>query len=229
MQYLGGKQRIAKQLVAHMQPYIDKAPAYYEPFVGGGSVLAQTRHPRRYASDANAALINMYLAMQKGWRPEQVVTEALYAAMKCAPDSDPQKAFVAFACSFAAKWFGGFARNAQGKDYAASGYASLLRKWPGMEGAAFTAADYRTVQPEPGSVVYCDPPYKGTTGYGAVGKFDSEAFWQWCRNLANTCTVFVSEYGAPSDVATALEISTRTSLRTKAEGCAPRVERLYRL
>jgi len=48
------------------------------------------------------------------------------------------------------------------------------------------------------SLVYCDPPYRGSTGYD--GWFDSRAFWQWCRDKTREGhTVFVSEYKAPPD------------------------------
>ena len=48
-----------------------------------------------------------------------------------------------------------------------------------------------------GDVVYCDPPYKNTHGYGI--KFDTDAFWEWCRT--RDYPVYVSEYQAPSDFA----------------------------
>ena len=55
--------------------------------------------------------------------------------------------------------------------------------------------DYRNYVYHDGDVVYCDPPYAGTTGYGR--EFDNEAFWQWCRT--RDFPVYVSEYRAPED------------------------------
>ena len=46
-----------------------------------------------------------------------------------------------------------------------------------------------------GDVVYCDPPYKNTHGYGIL--FDSDAFWEWVRT--RNFPVYVSEYQAPDD------------------------------
>ena len=47
-------------------------------------------------------------------------------------------------------------------------------------------------------VVYCDPPYEGTTGY-KTGAFDHTEFWAWCRKTAERNSLFVSEYNAPTD------------------------------
>ena len=55
--------------------------------------------------------------------------------------------------------------------------------------------DYRNYVYHDGDVVYCDPPYAGTNGYGR--EFDHEAFWQWCRT--RDFPVYVSEYRAPED------------------------------
>ena len=55
--------------------------------------------------------------------------------------------------------------------------------------------DYRNYVYQDSDVVYCDPPYKGTYGYGR--EFDHEDFWQWCRT--RDFPVYVSEYSAPED------------------------------
>ena len=55
--------------------------------------------------------------------------------------------------------------------------------------------DYRNYVYQDGDVVYCDPPYEGTCGYGRL--FDHETFWQWCRT--RDFPVYVSEYRAPED------------------------------
>lgn len=55
--------------------------------------------------------------------------------------------------------------------------------------------DYRNYVYNDGDMVYCDPPYSGTGGYGR--EFDHDAFWQWCRT--RDFPVYVSEYRAPED------------------------------
>ena len=53
--------------------------------------------------------------------------------------------------------------------------------------------DYRAVTIQSGCVVYCDIPYKGTSGY--IGGFDHEAFYEWFSSLK--VPAFCSEYDAP--------------------------------
>ena len=53
--------------------------------------------------------------------------------------------------------------------------------------------DYRAVTIPRGGVVYCDIPYKGTSGY--IGGFDHEAFYEWFSSLK--VPAFFSEYDAP--------------------------------
>ena len=47
-------------------------------------------------------------------------------------------------------------------------------------------------------MIYCDPPYQGTTGY-KTGAFDHDKSFNWCRDQAKNNIVFVSEYNAPDD------------------------------
>ena len=53
--------------------------------------------------------------------------------------------------------------------------------------------DYRDVTIPSGSIVYCDIPYNGTSGY--IGGFDHEAFYEWFSSL--NVPAFCSEYDAP--------------------------------
>lgn len=55
--------------------------------------------------------------------------------------------------------------------------------------------DYREVEIKPGSVVYCDIPYKGAKGYKFP--FDHEEFYGWCGKC--DAHVFISEYSMPED------------------------------
>jgi DNA adenine methylase len=48
------------------------------------------------------------------------------------------------------------------------------------------------------SLIYCDPPYENTTGYGK-NIFDNTKFWKIMREWSKNNIVFISEYNAPSD------------------------------
>ena len=71
--------------------------------------------------------------------------------------------------------------------------------------------DYRDVQLPDGCVVYCDPPYAGTDGYGLhKSAFDQEAFWNWARKCERL--LFISEYSAPVDFVPIMEVPHRSRL-----------------
>ena len=82
--------------------------------------------------------------------------------------------------------------------------------------------DYRQLEIRPGDIVYCDPPYIGTRGYGV--SFDHAAFYEWCESIPAPC--FISEYNMPEDrfaVVWKTEL-TRKYSATKASEC---IEKLY--
>ena len=60
------------------------------------------------------------------------------------------------------------------------------------------SSDYQSVEIPHGSVVYCDPPYKGTMEYKDSG-FDYLRFYDWLRT--RDFPVYVSEYAMPDDFA----------------------------
>ena len=124
MRYLGGKSRIRKQVSSYLESIRKPDQIYFEPFVGGAWVL-QEMTGKRIASDGNFALIEMYKALQKGWIPPESITKEQYAEYKAKQDpSDPMTAFVGIGCSFAGKWFGGFAFS-EGRNYCKNAKNSL--------------------------------------------------------------------------------------------------------
>lgn len=76
--------------------------------------------------------------------------------------------------------------------------------------AKFICKDYRDVELPDGCVIYADPPYDNTTGYGKE-KFNSSEFWEYAREVSKTHLMFVSEQVAPDDFVAIWEKSfTRT-------------------
>lgn len=86
----------------------------------------------------------------------------------------------------------------------------------------FCTSDYRELNIPDGAVIYCDPPYMGSGGYGI--EFDHEAFWEWCRTAKNP--IVISEYNAPDDFVCIGE----HPLQVQFKGQAPllRMEKLFR-
>ena len=80
--------------------------------------------------------------------------------------------------------------------------------------------DYKSVDLPPAQecVIYCDPPYKNTTGY-VGGDFDSDEFFDWAREkTAKGYKIFISEYNAPADFECVLEIPKRQLLNGQGAG-----------
>lgn len=74
-----------------------------------------------------------------------------------------------------------------------------LQSLQSLERLIISVKDYRDVKIMPSSIIYCDPPYKGTSGYAANAKtsFDYAAFYDWC--CLQEELVLVSEYAMPED------------------------------
>lgn len=200
MQYIGGKSRIAEQIAPIL---IDQArggdACFISLFCGSCAVESKIRgYSRVICNDKHPYLIAMFKALQTGYLPPDSVSEAEYKFVRQNPDLYPAlTGFVGFGCSFGGKFFGGYARNARADNYAARSKRSILKDMPALIGVEFMCADYKTVPIPENAVVYADPPYADTTGYGGE-KFDSAEFWRYARLIAETGhRIYVSEQKAP--------------------------------
>lgn len=226
MQYLGGKSKIRRQLAAFLEALRKPGQLYVEPFIGGGWVLQEMPNPRQ-AGDGNAALVALYQAIQNGWEPPDFVSEETWREYRSASVSaDPMQAFARFGCGFGGDWNGGYARSEGKTCYAATSKRSLLKQKPMLEGVAFHHRLFHEWAPVD-SLVYCDPPYAGTTAYGAFDGFDHGLFWETCRRWVRAGNVVVvSEYAAPEDFVCVQEFGSRMGLTTGGERPI-RVERVF--
>ncbi len=73
----------------------------------------------------------------------------------------------------------------------------MLKQAPKLKGIEFTGCSYLDLDIPDGSIIYCDPPYQGTTGYNT--SINHSQFWNWCREKSQTNKIYISEYNAPSD------------------------------
>lgn len=224
MQYLGGKTRIVKPLGTYLVSRQGDR-SFVEPFCGALNVTAAMSGPR-IASDFSPYLFSLYSALRIGWDPPAEVSEELYQALKQANDpSNPLTAFVGYGCSYSGKFFGGYARDNTGRNYASNARNSLLKKFNRCQEVTFAHCSYERLNPG-ASLVYCDPPYANTAGYNAVGAFDHVAFWEKCRQWTRAgATVLVSEYTAPQDFKVVWSIETKTDMH--GEGRQGRTEKLF--
>lgn len=232
MRYLGGKHRFSRVIASILNQYVEGTIAYIEPFCGACNVALHVSHPVRLLADIHPALITMWKAIQDGWEPPSEVSLDLYTKYKQAQDpTDPLTAFIGFGCSFGGKWFGGYARyDKTGND--ASGTAkSLAKKRELLAGARFRCMDFASLEVQ-GALIYCDPPYKGTTGYAGTPDFDHDQFYTHCAKLVrNRNKVFVSEYTEPTvPFVKVWSADTKTSFSIQRGSInTARKERLFRI
>ena len=226
IQYFGGKTRTAKDIVQCLNNYRKPNQNYIEPFVGGGIILSKITD-KRIAYDKHPYLIAMYKELQNGWIPPDNITKEEYYYIKNNKDEKPHlTGFVGFGCSFAGKWFGGYASNSRGDNYCLNSKNSILRKMNTLNDVHFEVADYKDLIFKD-CLIYCDPPYQGTTQYGLVGEFNSMEFWEIIRRWSEDNTVIISEYNAPDDFKCVWEKRTKTEIRNSNNIREDRVERLY--
>ena len=222
MRYFGGKARLAKELSAVINRY--QVSTYHEPFCGMFNVGAEVKVSQRTAADTKVDVILLLQAVAKGWNGPMTVTEEEYNNLKKVEPS-ALRAFAGFGCSNSGKFFGGYARDATGRNYAGNAQKSLAKLTPKIKGVRFDVQNYADYDEDAG-LIYCDLPYEGTTGF-TVGAFKSADFWKWVREYSRRSIVLVSEYTAPEWATAIWEKPVRTDMNAKGGGKINRVEKLF--
>lgn len=186
---------------------------------------------KRIGYDLNDPLITMYRCLQKGWIPQQTMEPTEYKTLKTVQDpADPRTAFAGIGCSFAGKWFGGFIGNGEGAAKCSVGASArgLLKQLPKIQDVKFRHSDYREISLPANSLIYCDPPYEGTTQYPSVPKFDHSEFWNQVKEWTLTGhSVVVSEYYAPKEFTCVMEIPRSMCMRNSNGAQERVVEKLF--
>ncbi len=224
---MGSKNRHAKYILpiilADRKPY----QLYIEPFAGGMNTIDKVSGSR-WANDIHPYLIDMWIALlYREWNPPLHVSEDLYMHIKENPDNYESKlvGYVGFN-SYGGKWFGGYCRDAANKrDYWKEYYNNIQRQRINMLGVSLSCQSYLDIDIPDNSVVYCDPPYFGTTSYD--GKFNHNQFWDWAWNISKKNQVFVSEYDAPDNFECLWERKVNNTL-VKNTGSKQGIEKLFR-
>lgn len=211
MKYMGSKNRISK----HILPIILKGRGshqwYVEPFVGGANSIDKVEG-LRLGSDSNEYVIKALEYIRDNTPPKdnkEFCEDNYNAAAKYVRGEQSvtlfSKGLIGFALiaySFGAKWCGGWSRgkNSKGgqRDYVAEQYRAAIKQKKNIQGVFFSIASYKELYIPSDSVIYCDPPYEGTTKY--KDDFNHIEFWGWCRGkVKEGHKVFISEYNAPAD------------------------------
>jgi len=203
MKYMGSKNRHSKQIL----PIIlkDRKPDqwYVEPFVGGANMIDKV-DCLRIGSDCNKYLIALLKEMQRDSFSAPDITEKTFDRMKSNPEqfSDWMLGYAGFQLSFGAKWFDSYRRDNTGKrDYSAEAKRNVNKQAKKVKGIDFYNLSYNELEIPADSIIYCDPPYKGTVKYKAnEEEFNHDIFYDWVRaKVKEGHQVFISEYNMPDD------------------------------
>src|ERR1700748_958044 len=130
MKYMGSKRRIAKYIL----PIIlkDRHPNqwYIEPFCGGCNVIDKV-DGNRIANDYNEYIATMWDKMvNHDFIPPNEISESLYNDIKTNKDKYPKElvGFAGISLTFGSTWFGTYARDKRGVNYALEGRSNLLKQ-----------------------------------------------------------------------------------------------------
>lgn len=228
---MGSKARISKHILPIILENLKPDQYFVELFCGGCNFTDKVNHPYVIANDINSSLIALWQALQKGWIPPKWISKDEYYDIK-----DNQYVFepelvgwACFCCSYSGKPFSGFAGEhipdtGVLRNYQTETYNYVLKQIEKLQSVVFTNLPYDEVVIPEGSIIYADPPYKGTTGYRV--KFDHERFYSWARIQQN---LFISEYWMPEDFIEIWSGILRSSLSANGlyGGSKKTVEKLF--
>lgn len=235
MKYMGSKARIVKEILPIILSERKPEQWYVEPFAGGMNSICEVTG-NRIANDVHYHLIKMWEELIRGWIPTKITREE-YSEIRSNKSRYPSHfvGWVGFNCSYSGKWFGGFAGETKTKigtirDYQIEAINNVKNQIDKMKGVVFKNKSYYELELPPNSIVYCDPPYEGTTKYS--NEFDHVRFWKWVRKISRQGhTVFVSEYSAPEDFECVWQKEVSSSLRANSEvsGSKKSIEKLFKI
>ena len=203
MKYTGSKNRISKYILPIMLEGRTNE-TWVEPFVGGANTIDKV-DGNRIGFDNNEYLIELYHYLQNGGLIDsRTITKEQWYNVKENIDNYPKWyiGLVGVLGSYNGNWFsayGGGSKTKEGnyRNYFDEGIRGLLKQ--DLSNIQFVFSDYKNIKIPLNSIVYCDPPYQ-LKNKRYKEHFDSEVFFDWCRNKAKEGhKVFVSEYNAPND------------------------------
>lgn len=198
MHYFGGKSRLSKEICEILNKELKENQSFVDLFCGACNIIEKIEPNRiRIANDKHKYLIEMWKALQNGWIPPDDISEEEYKYTRENKDENMAlTGFVGFGCAFAGKWFGGYARSNDKRNYAKMAKNSLNKKIINLYNVEFTNKDYSELKIPKGSLVYCDIPYENSTKYckKEVGIFNHNDFYDWVENNKYNYDIYISEY-----------------------------------
>lgn len=186
----------------------------------------------------------VWKALQNGWQPPTWVSKEEHKGIRLNKEKYPPElvGWVGFNCSYSGIWFGGFAGYRPAKpqytnkitgevnSYQAEAIRNVMKQIPLIREVVFHNKPFWELEIPNESIIFCDPPYEGTSKYKNVENFDHKDFWEWCRIMVEmNHKVFVSEYNAPEDFVSVWEkeLSSQLSANGKSGGNKISIEKLF--
>lgn len=161
--------------------------------------------------------------------PNQL-TEDEYKQLK-GSDPEPIKSWLRFIASYSGKFDSGYARHdstLKHREPIGEGLRNAQKQSPNLKGVKLVNGSYDEYSDFENCLIYCDPPYEGTTPY-KTGAFDHAKFWGWCRNMSEKNLVFVSEYNAPDDFICVWQGEVKTNFASQRDKATHKaVEKLFK-
>lgn len=176
MKYMGSKASIARNILPIIVSGRRKGQSYVEPFVGGCNSIDKVGG-KRIAGDVNCFLISMWKHLQRGWVPPEFISRALYSEIREDYNKGTGKfekhliGYVGFNGSYGGRFFdGGYAGSViigddTCRNYPREAHRSIMGQVPKIVDVEFHCCSYENLPIPRGSIIYCDPPYKGTKQY----------------------------------------------------------------
>lgn len=191
IKWAGGKQALVQQLISLVPAEFE---TYFEPFLGGGSVLMALRPKKSVVGDANEWLITTYEAIRDDWRKVARLLDELpntkedYLRIRERSSGERNRWLrAAFFVYLNKTCFRGLFRVNQKNQFNVP-YGCYDRRYYAPENLAAVAEAIRSVKfvsgdfesclanARPGDFVYFDPPYFKAGGYSDFNRYTAEQF-----------------------------------------------------
>ena len=219
-------------MLAELQP----GQCFVDAFCGSCTISENVpKDHRRIANDAHRWLIAMWERLTTtDWKPPTTIDKELYDKVRSSWRADDGKyddatiGYIGWMASRSGRWFdaGYSGHDVRGRDYIAENIRNISKQIENLKGVEWRSGSYADLVIPEKSLIYCDPPYKGTSNYSVSRDFDYDAFYNWCRTKsAQGHTLFVSEYSMPSDFTEVWNKTIKTTINPTATFTV--TERLY--
>jgi DNA adenine methylase len=194
---MGGKHTISKQLTDFIKSQVNPFEyEFYDLFCGSCGIVKNMQEFKKVI--ANDIEEDLYLFWKDDFALDFLPNEIEYKLYKQDPNPSQKRCFYRFFLSYGGRSWGGYAQrhcNSE-RDFFQEFKNSYNKIKPMLKNVEFHNKSYLEFDVE-NCVIYCDPPYEGTQGYGS--SFNHDEFWDYMKYLSQKNIVFISCETCPPD------------------------------